>query len=83
MIEANILEWIELGDSIQRIDLYNKKKNTIFKASYLLLQYGEYSQFFYLFIILLYFGQIWEMNLLKIINYMLIFFFFFINIIFY
>ena len=66
MIEENILEWIELSDTIQRIDSYNNKINKFFKANYLLLQYADYSQYFYFLLIFLYFGQIWEMNILNV-----------------
>ena len=66
MIEENILDWIELSDSIQRIDSYNNKINKFFKANYLLLQYADYSQYFYFLLIFLYFGQIWEMNILNV-----------------
>ena len=66
MIEENILEWIELSDAIQRVDLYNENKNYLFIVNYLLLQYSSISKYFYLFLILLYFFQIWELNILKV-----------------
>ena len=66
MIEENIIEWIELGDSIQKMDLYNKKSLLFFfKINYLFLQYSNYSEFYYLLIIFLYFAQIWELNIIK------------------
>ena len=37
MIEQNILKWLELGDSIQKVDIYNKKFNLlIYKVNYIL-----------------------------------------------
>ena len=66
MIEENILEWIDLGDSVQKIDLYNENKNTLFQISYLLQQYSSISLYFYLFLIFLFFAQIWEINIIKV-----------------
>ena len=66
MIEQNILNWLELGDSIQKIDVYNKKYNLlIFRYNYLLSKHGNLSEYFYIIIIILFFGQIWELNLEK------------------
>jgi len=67
MIEDKIIEWIELGDSIQKIDIYNNKyTHTLFQAYYLLSQYGQFPEYFYLLNIFLFFAQIWELNLLNI-----------------
>ena len=67
MIEENIIECLELGDSIQKLDLYKNNKNLyIYKINYLLSQHSNFPQLFYLLIIFLYFGQIWELNILKI-----------------
>ena len=81
MIEQNILKWLELGDSIQKIDVYNRKYTLfIFKVNYLLSKYINFSLYFHIIIILLFFGQIWELNsakikvegdgILEIINYL-------------
>ena len=67
MIEENIIEWLELGDSIQKIDLVNQQKALyIFKANYLLLQYSHFPQIFYILIISIFFIQIWEINILYV-----------------
>ena len=67
MIEQNILKWLELGDSIQKIDIYNKKFNLlIYKVNYILSKHIHFSQYFYLFVYFLFFGQIWELNLIKV-----------------
>ena len=79
MIEENILEWIELGDSIQKMELY-KKNNKIFKLFCSLSQHSHFSIYFYYIILVLFFGQIWSLNLyllkdikgdflLEVINY--------------
>ena len=67
MIEDKIIEWIELGDSIQKIDIYNKHyTHILFQGYYLLSQFGQFPEYFYLLNIFLFFVQIWELNLLKI-----------------
>ena len=67
MIEDKIIEWIELGDSIQKIDIYNKQyTHILFQGYYLLSQFGQFPEYFYLLNIFLFFAQIWELNLLKI-----------------
>ena len=67
MIEDKIIEWIELGDSIQKIDIYNKHyTHILFQGYYLLSQFGQFPEYFYLLNIFLFFGQIWELNILKI-----------------
>ena len=79
MIEENILDWIEFGDSIQKMELY-KKSNKIFKLFCSLSQHSHFSIYFYYFILVLFFGQIWSLNLyvlkgikgdflLEVINY--------------
>ena len=60
MIEENIIEWLEISDTIQKIDIYNgKNPPLLFKANYILSQYGQFSEYFYLLVIFLYFAQIW------------------------
>ena len=62
MIEQNILDWIELGDSIQKMDLY-KKNLSIFRLFYNLSQQNRFSVNFYCFINFMFFGQIFALNL--------------------
>ena len=67
MIEQNILNWLELGDSIQKIDVYNRKYTLfIFKMNYILSRHLNFSKYFYIIIIILFFGQIWALNLQKV-----------------
>ena len=79
MIEENIVDWIELGDSIQKMELY-KKSFTNFKLFYALSHYSHFSIYFYYFLIILFFGQIYSLNifalkdikgdlLLEVLNY--------------
>ena len=66
MIEQNIIEWLELGDSIQKLDLYSKKTIPFFIMNYLLSQFSHFSEIFYFFVYLLFFAQILELNIVKI-----------------
>ena len=67
MIEENILKWLELGDSIQKIEIYNKRiLSFTFYMYYLLSKHAHFSQYFHIFIMFLSFAQIWELNLLKV-----------------
>ena len=64
MIEQNILKWLELGDSIQKVEIYNKKFTLfIFKTNYLISKHVHFSQYFHIFMMFLFFAQIWELNL--------------------
>ena len=67
MIEENIIEWLELGDAIQKINIYNGKYFLyLFRANYLLNKYSNFSDYFYIIFIWIFFFQIWELNILKI-----------------
>ena len=67
MIEENIIEWLELGDSIQKIDIFNGKKSIFFyKINFLINQSSIFSQYIYFLIIFFYFAQIWELNIFKV-----------------
>jgi hypothetical protein len=42
MIEKNILEWLEINDSIQKLDVYNNKISFfIYKTNYLFSRYSH------------------------------------------
>ena len=65
MIEENILDWIELGDSIQKMDLY-KRNLLIFKLFYTISQQSHFSIYFYYLIYIIFFAQIWTLNILAL-----------------
>ena len=65
MIEENILDWIELGDSIQKMDLY-KRNLLIFQLFYNISQQSHFSIYFFHLINFLFFAQIWSLNLLAL-----------------
>ena len=45
MIEERIIEWIDLGDTMQKIDIYQKKRLLyFFKFHYLLIKHGIASE---------------------------------------
>ena len=67
MIEENIIEWLEFGDAIQKIRIYNKKNYFfLFHTNYLLNKYCNFSDYFYILFIWIFFFQIWELNILKL-----------------
>jgi len=67
MIEENIIEWLEFGDAIQKINIYNEKNFLyLFQANYLLNKFSNFSKIIYAIFIWIFFFQIWELNILKI-----------------
>ena len=65
MIEQNIIELLELGDTIQKLDLFNKRNVFFYKMNYLLSQYSHFPEIFYFFLVLLFFLQIIELDIAK------------------
>ena len=67
MIENNIVKWLELGDSIQKLEIYNKGFSAfIFYMYYLLSKHVHFSEYFHIFLMFLFFAQIWELNIVKV-----------------
>lgn len=49
MIESNIINWIDLGDSMQSLDVYGKKKWVkFFNFIRVLVNFKTFSIFFYI-----------------------------------
>jgi len=64
MIESNIVKWIELGDSMQLIDVYGKTKwMKFFNFIRVLIGFKKFSIFFYIVLKCFYFLQIIMLNL--------------------
>jgi hypothetical protein len=64
MIESNIVNWIELGDSMQKIDIYNRSKlMNFYNLIKILISYKKFSIFFYIILKCFYFLQIIMLNL--------------------
>ena len=67
MIESNIIEWLDFGDSAQVIDIYSKKNQLIiFKFMRTLIKNKNFSIIIYIIFILLFFFQIWIICLINI-----------------
>ena len=59
MIESNIINWIDLGDSIQYLDVYGKKKIVkIFNLMRVLISYKNFPIFLFLVFKFFFFLQI-------------------------
>ena len=67
MIESNIINWIDLGDSMQSLDVYGKKKwIKFFNFMRILVNYKSFSVFFYIILQFFFFLQILMLNLINI-----------------
>ena len=88
MIESNIIEWLDFGESVHILDAYsNKGKLFFFKFFKTLLKNRNYPLLLNIFFLLLYFIQIWllsiffflskEENILGRLNYLKQFIIFF------
>jgi len=67
MIESNIIKWIELGDSMQYIDVYGKKKMVkLFNFLRILMVYNSFTTFFFIILHFIFFIQIAMLCLLGV-----------------
>ena len=67
MIEERIIEWLDLGDSVQRIDIYQKKKLLIFfKFFSMLVSHGIGSEIIDIIFISIFFLQIISLSTVNI-----------------
>ena len=80
-MEDCILNWLEVGDTIQKLDVYNNKLRTnFFKIFYNISKNMYFSEYLHYLLIIIFFAHIWELNiadinvendrLLQIINYL-------------
>ena len=80
-MEENILRWLEFGDSIQMLDIYNKKfRSAWFKIFYNISKNLYFSKYLFYLLVIIFFAQIIEINIgrtetdndkiLKIIKYL-------------
>jgi hypothetical protein len=59
MIESNIINWIELGDSMQKLDVYGKKKMiTLFNFLRILMIYNSFNTTFFIILHFIFFIQL-------------------------
>ena len=67
MIESNIINWIELGDSMQYIDVYGKKKTVkLFNFLRILMVYNSFTTFFFIILHFIFFIQLAMLSLLGV-----------------
>ena len=67
MIESNIINWIELGESMQYIDVYDKKKMIkLFNFLRILMIYNSFPTFFFIILHFIFFIQIAMLCLLDV-----------------
>ena len=67
MIESNIINWIELGDSMQYIDVYGKKKTVkLFNFLRILMVYNSFTTFFFIILHFIFFIQLAMLCLLDV-----------------
>ena len=65
-MEESILRWLEFGDSIQKLDVYNKKfRARCFKIFYNISKNLYFSKYLYYLFIIIFFAQIIEINIGK------------------
>ena len=80
-MEESILNWLEVGDAIQKSDVYNNRfRANWFKIFYNISKNMYFSEYLHYVLIIIFFLQIWELNisdinlendrLLKIINFL-------------
>ena len=63
-MEESILNWLEVGDSVQKLDVYNNKfKTTAFKIFYNISKHMYFSPFLHYFLIIVFFLQIFVLNI--------------------
>ena len=69
MIESNIINWIELGDSMQKLDVYGKKKMvTLFNFLRILMTYNSFSTTFFIILHFIFFIQLAMLCLVGVHN---------------
>jgi hypothetical protein len=67
MIESNIINWIDLGDAMQNLDVYSKKKLVkFFNLIRILISYKSFSIFFYAILQFFFFLQIMFITIINI-----------------
>ena len=69
MIESNIVKWVDLGDTMQLLDVYGKKKWVkFFNLVRVLISFKKFSIFFYIVLKCFSFVQLFMLNLTNIVD---------------
>ena len=67
MIESNIINWIDFGDSMQLLDVYTKKKLIkFFNLMKVLISYKDFSIFFFIIMKFFFFVQVMMITIVNI-----------------
>ena len=67
MIESNIIEWLDFGDSTQIIDIYTKRNRiNFFRFLKALINNKNFPIILYIILIIIFFVQIWTMCLINV-----------------
>ena len=67
MIESNVIEWLDFGDSIQNIDVYSRKKLiSLFRFFRLLVKNKSFPIIIEVIFILIFFVQLWTMSIMNV-----------------
>ena len=67
MIESNIINWIEFGDSMQLLEVYTKKKLIkFFNLMKVLISYKDFSIFFFIIMKFFFFVQVMMLTIVNI-----------------
>ena len=63
-MEESLLKWLEFGDSLQKLDVYNKKfRARWFKIFYNISKNMQFSEYLYYLFMVVFFAQIIEINI--------------------
>jgi len=67
MIESNVIEWLDFGDSIQTIDTYSKPKLvSLFRFFRLLVKNKSFPIIVEIVLLFIFFMQIWVMTMMNV-----------------
>ena len=67
MIESNVIEWLDFGDSAQNIDIYSRKKALFFFRFFRgIIKNKPFPILINILFMIIFFFQIWTMNILSV-----------------
>ena len=67
MIESNVIEWLDFGDSAQNIDIYSKKLILIlFSFCRALIKNKYFPPAIYVIFLIIFFIQLWTMTIISV-----------------
>ena len=67
MIESNIIEWLEFGDSAQNLDVYTRKNQIrFFRLFKVLLKTNNFPNYMHAILLMIYFAQICTISIINV-----------------